>query len=180
MFWKVMFAKCLQKFDHMFAENYVYLIVENQFVMTTFKACVRTQRSDGLFAVLIRVTHNRVAKYIKTNKVIHKSKLRKGEIKDADILSYCSNLIKIYSDRLNMVDTTNWDVDEVVSYLQNIDEDISFSKYARKYERYMTLNIWLRLVWILLIAIHICLINMEKMHWTCLLINGGIVKVRNL
>ena len=175
-----MFAKCLQKFDHMFAENYVYLIVENQFVMTTFKACVRTQRSDGLFAVLIRVTHNRVAKYIKTNKVIHKSKLRKGEIKDADILSYCSNLIKIYSDRLNMVDTTNWDVDEVVSYLQNIDEDISFSKYARKYERYMTLNIWLRLVWILLIAIHICLINMEKMHWTNLLINGGIVKVRNL
>ena len=131
MFWKVMFAKCLQKFDHMFAENYVCLIVENQFVMTTFKACVRSQRSDGLFAVLIRVTHNRIAKYIKTNKVIHKSKLRKGEIKDADILSYCSNLIKIYSDRLNMVDTTNWDVDEVVSYLQNIDEDISFSKYAR-------------------------------------------------
>ena len=140
MFWKVMFAKCLQKFDHMFAENYVCLIVENQFVMTTFKACVRSQRSDGLFAVLIRVTHNRVAKYIKTNKVIHKSKLRKGEIKDADILSYCSNLIKTYSDRLNMVDTTNWDVDEVVSYLQNIDEDISFSKYARKYERDMAVN----------------------------------------
>ena len=63
---------------------------------------------------------------------------------------------------------------------KNIDEDISFSKYARKYERYMTLNIWFRPVWILLIAIHICLINMEKMHWTNLLINGGIVKVRNL
>ena len=42
----------------------------------------------------------------------------------------------------------------------------------------MTLNIWLRLVWILLIAIHICLINMEKMHWTSLLINGGIVDWR--
>ena len=27
--------------------------------MATFKACVKTQRSDGLFAVLIRITHNR-------------------------------------------------------------------------------------------------------------------------
>ena len=50
--------------------------------MATFKACVRSQRSDGLFAVLIRVTHNRVARYINTDKTVDKSKLRKGEIKD--------------------------------------------------------------------------------------------------
>ena len=106
-------------------------MIENKRIMATFKACVKTQRSDGLFAVLIRITHNRTARYINTGKTIDKSKVRKGENKDATILSYCSNLIKIYSDRLNMVDTTNWDVDEVVSYLQNIDEDISFSKYAR-------------------------------------------------
>ena len=146
--------------------------------MATFKACVKTQRSDGLFAVLIRITHNRTARYINTGKTIDKSKVRKGEIKDATILSYCSNLIKLYSERLNVVEITTWTANEIVSYLQNIDEDISFSKYARKYERYMTLNIWLRLVWILLIAIHICLINMEKMHWTSLLINGGIVDWR--
>ena len=30
-----------------------------------------------------------------------------------------------------------WDVHEVISYLQNIDEDISFSKYARQYVRDM-------------------------------------------
>ena len=59
--------------------------------MATFKACVRSQRSDGLFAVLIRVTHNRVARYINTDKTVDKSKLRKGEIKDPEILSYCSN-----------------------------------------------------------------------------------------
>lgn len=134
-----MFAECLQKIDYMFAEKYICLFIDNQFVMATFKACVRSQRNDGLFAVLIRVTHNRVAKYIKTSKTIHKSKLRKGEIKDPDILSYCANLIKVYSERLNLLDITNWDVDEVVSYLQNIDEDISFSKYARKYVRDMAI-----------------------------------------
>ena len=87
--------------------------------MATFKACVRVQRNDGLFAVLIRVTHNRVAKYIKTNKTVHKSKLRRGEIKDVEILSYCSNLIKLYSERLNAVDCSTWNVHEVVDYLPN-------------------------------------------------------------
>ena len=105
--------------------------------MATFKACVRNQRSDGLFTVLIRVTHNRVAKYINTNKTVHKTQLRNKEIKDATILSYCSNLIKVYAERLNMVDIVNWSVDEVVTYLLNMDEDISFSKYARKYVREM-------------------------------------------
>jgi hypothetical protein len=57
--------------------------------------------------------------------------VRKGEIKDATILSYCSNLIKLYSERLNVVEITTWTTNEIVSYLQNIDEDISSSKYAR-------------------------------------------------
>lgn len=124
----------------MFAEKYVCLFFENQFIMATFKTCVSSQWNDGLFAVLISVTHNRVAQYIKTNKTVHKSKLRRGEIKDVDILSYCSNLIKLYSERLNAVDCTAWDVHEVVDYLLNIDEDISFSKYAGQYVRDMAVN----------------------------------------
>ena len=43
-----MFAECLQKIDYMFAEKYVCLFVDNQFVMATFKVCVRSQRNDGL------------------------------------------------------------------------------------------------------------------------------------
>ena len=108
--------------------------------MATFKACVKTQRSDGLFAVLIRITHNRAARYINTGKTIDKSKVRKGEIKDVTILSYCSNLIKQYCERLNAVDISNWTTNDVVTYLQNIDEDISFSKYARQYVRDMAVN----------------------------------------
>lgn len=101
--------------------------------MATFKACVRRQRNDGLYTVFVRVTHKRDARYINTGKAVDKSKLRKGEIKDPDILSYCSNLIRGYNDRLNAVEISNWDIHEVISYLQRIDEDISFSQYARKY-----------------------------------------------
>ena len=108
--------------------------------MATFKACIKTQRNDGLFAVFIRITHNRAARYINTGKTIDKSKIRKGEIKDITLLSYCSNLIKQYSERLNAVDITNWTANDIVAYLQNIDEDISFSKYARKYVRDMAVN----------------------------------------
>lgn len=100
----------------------------------------KTQRNDGLFAVFIRITHNRAARYINTGKTIDKSKVRKGEIKDITLLSYCSNLIKQYSERLNAVDITNWTANDIVAYLQNIDEDISFSKYARKYVRDMAVN----------------------------------------
>lgn len=108
--------------------------------MATFKTCIKTQRNDGLFAVFIRITHNRAARYINTGKTIDKSKVRKGEIKDITLLSYCSNLIKQYSERLNAVDITNWTANDIVAYLQNIDEDISFSKYARKYVRDMAVN----------------------------------------
>lgn len=101
--------------------------------MATFKACVRTPRNDGLYSVFIRVTHNRVARYIATNKTIDKRKLRKGEIRDPVILSYCSTLIRQYAERLNAVDISSWDINEVIRYLTNIDEDISFSKYAMRY-----------------------------------------------
>lgn len=101
--------------------------------MATFKACVRTPRNDGLYSVFIRVTHNRVARYIATNKTIDKGKLRKGEIRDPAILSYCSTLIRQYAERLNAVDISSWDINEVIRYLTNIDEDISFSKYAMRY-----------------------------------------------
>ena len=101
--------------------------------MANFKVCIRNQRSDKLFSVYIRITHNRKIGYIKTDKVVDKSKLRKGEIKDPNILSYCSNLIRRYNDKLNAVEISTWDMHEVISYLQNIDENISFSQYARKY-----------------------------------------------
>lgn len=39
--------------------------------MATFKAEVKSQRSDGLYRVYIRVSHNRKNAYIKTNWYVH-------------------------------------------------------------------------------------------------------------
>lgn len=121
----------------MFDRKNSVLIIDNQNIMATLRTCVRTQRSDGLYKVFIRVTHNRDARYIDTGKLVDKSMIRKGEIKDVAVLSYCTNLIKQYLERLNAVEISNWSASEVVAYLINIDEDISFSRYARKYIRDM-------------------------------------------
>ena len=107
--------------------------------MPTFKICVRKQRRDGLFPVYIRVTHNRKTSYIKSEKIVDSSCLKKGELKDPTLLSYFSNLIKLYSERLNAVEVHTWSVYDLVDYLEHIDEDISFSKYARKYVREMAI-----------------------------------------
>ena len=40
----------------MFDRKNSILIIDYQNIMVTFKACVRTQRSDGLYKVFIRVT----------------------------------------------------------------------------------------------------------------------------
>ena len=88
--------------------------------MATFKICVRRRRKDGVFPVFIRVTHKREARYINTEKLVLKEHLRKGEVKDPEIVSYCSSLIKSYCNKLNAVDISNWDINEIISYLQNI------------------------------------------------------------
>lgn len=108
--------------------------------MAVFKICIRTQRKDLLYPVYIRITHNRKVGYIKTGKLVDKTGIRKGEVVNPQVLSYCSMMIRQYNDRLNEVSITTWEVKEVIEYLVNIDEDISFSKYARKYERDMAVN----------------------------------------
>ncbi|WP_068690291.1 tyrosine-type recombinase/integrase [Culturomica massiliensis] len=101
--------------------------------MANFKICVRKKRTDNLYPVYIRITHHRKTAYIKTEKVVDKSGIRKGEVKDTEVLSYCTNLIKAYNSKLNQKDISLWTVNKVVNFLENEDKDISFSDYARKY-----------------------------------------------
>ena len=54
--------------------------------MANFKICLRTQKSDGLFPVYIRVTHKRQVGYIKTDKCVSKEGFKKGEIVDPVVL----------------------------------------------------------------------------------------------
>lgn len=101
--------------------------------MATFKACVRKQRADGIWPVYIRVTHNRKIGYIKTDKMVNNKGIVGGEIVDPYVIRYCVDHIIEYTERLNKVDTAHWTVQEVMEYLNNMDEDISFSAYARKH-----------------------------------------------
>lgn len=99
--------------------------------MATFKACVRKKRNDGQWPVYIRVTQGRKVGYIRTDKVVTDKYLVEGEIVDPYVMRYCLDKIIAYTEKLNKVDSGRWSVAEVIDYLNNIDEDISFSAYAR-------------------------------------------------
>lgn len=93
---------------------------------------MKYKRSDGLYAVYIKVTHKRSNGYIKTDK-ISDSPDENGVFNDVFINKYCANAIAGYVEKLNKADSQNWTVQEVIAYLNSIDEDICFSEYAKKF-----------------------------------------------
>lgn len=102
--------------------------------MATMKACVQKMRNDGFYPVYIRVTHNRTTQYIKTDKMVTKRELSKGkDITDPVVMQFCTKLILEYQSKLNAADTRNWTSRMVVDFLQNGDEDLCFSDYARQH-----------------------------------------------
>jgi len=105
--------------------------------MANFKICLRTQNGGGLFPVYIRVTHKRQVGYIKTDKSVSKEGIKKGEVIDPYVLSYCSKAIIRYNESLNALNLESMTVSEIVRYLKSLDDDISFSDYAQKYIRRM-------------------------------------------
>ena len=79
--------------------------------MTTFKATVKKPRSDGFYTVYIRVTHQRKTSYIKTNKIIDPAHITSsGELTDPVVNEYCAIIIRQYTDKLNRVDATFWEL----------------------------------------------------------------------
>ena len=89
--------------------------------MASLKPCVQKQRSDGFYPVYIRVIQNRKPGYIKTDKVVEPSGITKTkEIRDNEVLRYCTQLISEYNRRLNFQDTSLWSVKDVVSFLQTL------------------------------------------------------------
>ncbi|MDD6211277.1 MAG: phage integrase SAM-like domain-containing protein [Bacteroidales bacterium] len=100
--------------------------------MATFKPCVRGISKDNHYFVYILVTHKSKPAYIKTTFRVDKSKVRNKQIKDNSIITRCSILIEEYNKRLNLVDTSKWDIKDIVEYLKNEScSDISFSMFAR-------------------------------------------------
>ena len=108
--------------------------------MASFKICIRGMRGDGLFPVYIRITHNRKVGYIKTQKAVSKQGIKKGEVVDPTVLSFCSKQIIRYNDCLNNLNLDSLVISEIVSLLKGLDDEISFSEYARYYVRRMALE----------------------------------------
>lgn len=105
---------------------------------TTLKAIVRKPRTDGLYAVYIRIVHNRKPGYIKTNKIVDADHISKeNEPTDPVVNEYCSMLVRQYTDRLNRTNTSLWSVSEIIEYLLKTDEEVCFSEYARMFIRQM-------------------------------------------
>ena len=106
--------------------------------MAVFKPVVRFKRPDGFYPVYIRVTHQRKAQYIKTDKLVDQKGVDKGSgIKDPFVLKFCANRISRYVDMLNRQDTSYWSVEDVVNFLKTGTEEICFSDYAREYQAKM-------------------------------------------
>ena len=102
--------------------------------MATFKIAVQKQRNDGYWPVYIRVTHRRRISYIKTDKMVNDKGLVKStnEVKDPYVRKYCDNLIVDYVEKLNKVDTSKWNIEDVIHFLKSGSADICFSDYARQ------------------------------------------------
>lgn len=102
--------------------------------MTTFKATVKKQRTDGLYTVYIRITHQRKTNYIKTNKIVDAAHVTKGgDLTDPVVNEFCAMIIRQYTDRLNRVNAESWNLKEVIEFLQNSEEEACFSDYARRF-----------------------------------------------
>ena len=103
--------------------------------MATLKAEVQGKRKDGTYLVYIRVTHNRRNSYLKTPWVVMENGVVRGkkEICDTYVCQQTSKLIEHYYQLLNQTDTQSWTLQEVIEYLKNGSEDISFTDYARKF-----------------------------------------------
>ncbi|CUQ38526.1 tyrosine-type recombinase/integrase [Parabacteroides distasonis] len=101
--------------------------------MAYFKICVRNKRADGVYPIYIRVTHNRKVGYIKTDKNCKSKFVKNGLITDPYIIKDVYVTINKYIDRLNNVNTGEWNVKEVIDYLTSSSRVLSFSVFALEY-----------------------------------------------
>ena len=103
--------------------------------MAILKATVRFKNKSGLYPVYIRFTQVKQVAYVKTSWVVNDNGLNssKKEIIDPFVIQQTSFLIENYYNQLNQIDTSNWSVSEIVKYVTEFNNDLSFSDYARKH-----------------------------------------------
>ncbi len=102
--------------------------------MVNLKATVRVKTKSGLYPVYIRFTKSNQVSYVKTSWVVNEKGVKnKKDIIDPYVMHQTSLLIDSYYTQLNQIDTSNWTTSEIVKYLTEFNNDLSFSDYARKH-----------------------------------------------
>ena len=106
--------------------------------MVNLKATVRVKTKSGLYPVYIRFTKSNQVSYVKTSWVVNEKGLKnKKEITDPFVLHQTSMLIDGYYSQLNLIDTSKWTTSEIVKYLTEFNNDLSFSDYSLLVSRHI-------------------------------------------
>ena len=106
--------------------------------MPTFKGVVlpANRKSDGTWNVKIRVTHNRVVRYLSTPFYVNSSQLtRSFKIKDAKVNDTIEQKIREYQEIVANIGflADGIDVEHLIRLLQNQGQQINFFDFADKY-----------------------------------------------
>ena len=138
-----LFYKCFTLKRHLFYTKKWYCKTENKkksnnsliyFSMVNLKATVRIKTKSGLYPVYIRFTKSNQVSYVKTSWVVNEKGLgSKKDIIDPFVIHQTSILIDNYYTQLNQIDTSKWTTSEIVKYLTEYNNDLSFSDYTRKH-----------------------------------------------
>ena len=111
-------------------------------IMATFKAIIKKEkiRSDKTWNVVIRFTHERKVRYISTTMYVSKKDLTSSfKIKNQFILDKCEELIKVYRNKVNILnlELNSMDIDSIVEYIKKKDDKngIDFVSFARNWCR---------------------------------------------
>ena len=93
-------------------------------------------KRDGTYNCVIRVTHNRKSKYVKTAIYVSEKQLSKsGDIKDPTVADSLYSIVKGYRDRVaKIADRIDlYDIDALIEYISRGTEDIDFIEYSRNF-----------------------------------------------
>ncbi len=107
--------------------------------MATLKMVIKKDkmRADKTWNVLIRVTHNRVVRYISTTEYVTKKELTPSfKIKNQNIVDKCDELIRYYRKKMSELNLEINDVsiDELINYITAKKKSgLSFTDYADKW-----------------------------------------------
>lgn len=95
--------------------------------------CIRKIKENGYAKVYIRILQNRKPGYIPTTFMVYQSQVDGNKIKDKYVLSQLYPVIKKYYDKVNVLNTENWTIQEVIQFLESEKEDISFTDFYKLY-----------------------------------------------